>query len=129
MMRIFQNTFFRAFARKQKIADARLCEAVARAERGLVDADLGGGVIKQRIARPGAGKSGGFRSIILFQSGERAFFVYGFAKNQRENIDDRDLQAYKALAKQVLLLSDAQLQAALNEGTFIEVNCDEKTTK
>lgn len=123
-MRIFQNTNFRAFARKHKIAEAKLCEAVARAERGLVDADLGGGVIKQRIARPGAGKSGGFRSLILFQIGDRAFFAYGFAKNQRENIADRDLKAFKSLAKQVLFYSDGQLQAALDDGVFIEVICD-----
>ena len=101
-----------------------MCEVVARAERGLVDADLGGGVIKQRIARPGAGKSGGFRSLILFQIGDRAFFVYGFAKNQRENIDDRDLKAFKTLAKKVFFYTDGQLQTALNEGVFIEVICD-----
>ena len=79
-MRIFKNRPFARFARKSGLSDAGLLKAVRDAERGLVDADLGGGVIKQRIARPGGGKSGGFRTIVLFRSGARAFFVHGFAK-------------------------------------------------
>ena len=78
---------FVRFASRERIADEELCEAVRRAERGLIDADLGGGVIKQRLARAGQGKSGGFRSILLFRRGSKAFFVYGFARgcgfNQR----------------------------------------------
>ena len=79
-MRLFKNKPFSRFARKAKLSDTALREAVGRAERGLIDADLGGGVIKQRIAREGAGKSSGFRTIILFRAGERSFFVHGFAK-------------------------------------------------
>jgi hypothetical protein len=78
--------------------DASLCEAIRNADQGLVDADLGGGVIKQRIARSGGGKSGGFRTIILFRARSRAFFVHGFAKNDRDNIDDKELAAFKMLA-------------------------------
>ncbi len=74
-MRIFKNKSFARFARKARLADADLCKAVWNAEQGLIDADLGGGVLKQRIARPGGGKSGGFRTIILFRAGTRAFFV------------------------------------------------------
>lgn len=80
-MRIFKNAWFCRFARRKKIKDAVLIEAIARAERGLIDAELGGGIIKQRLARPGQGRSGGYRSIIIFQKGQRAFFVYGFAKS------------------------------------------------
>ena len=94
-MRIFANRWFARFADKQNIGDDDLREAVSRAERGLIDADLGGGVIKQRIARKGQGKSGGFRSVILFRQGERAFFVYAFAKSDRANIDQRELSTYK----------------------------------
>lgn len=79
-MRIFKNSWFTRFARKEKISDEVLREAVQRAENSQVDADLGGGVIKQRIARPGQGKSKGYRAIILLRRGEEAFFVYGFAK-------------------------------------------------
>ncbi len=69
-------------------------EAVANVERGLIDADLGGGVVRQRIARAGAGKSGGFRTIILFRAETRAFFVYGFAKSGQDNIWDDELAAF-----------------------------------
>ena len=81
-MRIFTNAWLERFARKQRLDDDALREAIQRAEQGLVDADLGGGVIKQRVARPGQGKSGGYRTIILYRQESRAFFVFGFAKSQ-----------------------------------------------
>ena len=83
-MRIFQNKAFIRFAKKAGIGDAVLCEAIRNAERGLIAADLGGGIIKQRIARPGQGKSGGFRTLIVFRAAARAFFVHGFAKNEKD---------------------------------------------
>src|SRR5580658_5139225 len=82
--RVFKTRWFQRFARKERIRDAVLLDAVARAEKGQLDADLGGGVIKQRIARPGQGKSGGYCTIIVFKQGQRAVFVYGFAKSERE---------------------------------------------
>lgn len=103
-MRIFRNKPFTRFARKVRITDAELCEAVANVERGLIDADLGGGVVKQRIARKGGGKSGGFRALILLRIGERAFFVHGFAKSDRDNIGDDELVALKKLAGELLEL-------------------------
>jgi hypothetical protein len=72
-VRVFKSRRFAKFARKERISDASLCKAVKYAEQGLVDVDYGGGVIKQRIARPNEGKSGGYRSIILFRRGLRAF--------------------------------------------------------
>lgn len=80
-MRIFKNAWFERFARKQKLEDAALRDAIQRAEQGLIDADLGGGVIKQRVARPGQGKSGGYRTIILYRQSHRAFFIYQNARN------------------------------------------------
>ena len=94
-VRVFKSKRFAKFARKERIADASLCKAVKDAELGLVDADYGGGVIKQRIARPNEGKSGGYRSIILFRRGERSFFVYGFAKNEQANIDQSDERDFR----------------------------------
>jgi hypothetical protein len=85
-MRVFKTGPFARFAKHEGIADQELCEAVRRAEKGSIDADLGGGVIKQRLARQGQGRSGGWRSIVLFRRGDRAFFVYGFAKSDRDNI-------------------------------------------
>ena len=85
-MRIFKSRWFHRFARTEGIADAALREAVVRAENGQIDAGLGGGVIKQRIARPGQGKSKGYRTIILYRRGAKAFFEYGFSKSERANI-------------------------------------------
>ena len=122
-MRIFKTKWFARFARQGSLTDLALCEAVARAERGLIDADLGGGVLKQRIARPDAGRSGGFRSLILFRLEERAFFVYGFAKNQRDNISADELREYRALANEMLAFDAAQLQVALDAEKLFEVEC------
>ena len=106
------------------MADAALCDAVLRAGRGQVDADLGGDVIKQRIARQGEGRSGGFRAIVLFRWDERAFFVHGFAKNDRENLRRDEFGAVRELAKELLGLDEPGLDAMLANGTISEVNCD-----
>jgi hypothetical protein len=123
-VRIFKSRWFHRFARKEGIADAALREAVARAERGQIDADLGGEVIKQRIARPGQGRSKGFRTVILFRRGARAFFVYGFAKSHRANIDDDEEKQFKEAAKHVLALTAKQLAELLNSGDFTEVKSE-----
>ena len=121
-MRIFTNRWFARFADKQNIGDDDLREAVSRAERGLIDADLGGGVIKQRIARKGQGKSGGFRSVVLFRQGERAFFVYAFAKSDRDNIDQSELSTYKTAAAVYLNYTDDELALFLKQGTLMEIS-------
>ncbi|MFQ5561470.1 MAG: type II toxin-antitoxin system RelE/ParE family toxin [Nitrospinota bacterium] len=116
-LRIFKNAWFKRFARRKKISDKTLKEAIARVEEGAVDADLGGNVLKQRIARPGQGKSGGYRTIIVFKQGDKAFFVYGFAKSERENIDKDEIAIFKKSAKALLALSDEQIQKLIeNEG-------------
>lgn len=121
-MKIFKNAWFERFARKQKLADDALLEAIRRAEQGLIDADLGGGVIKQRVARPGQGKSGGYRTIILYRQESRAFFVYGFAKSQQDNISDDEKAAFKQAAQHILSLSDETLVTMLEKGQFLEVD-------
>jgi len=123
-MRIFKSRWFQRFARKEGIADAVLRQAVARAEKGQIDADLGGGVIKQRIARPGQGKSKGYRTIVLFRRGARAFFVYGFSKSQRANIDNDEEGQFKEAAKLVLALTEMQLAERLKRGSFVEVKSE-----
>ena len=123
-MRIFKSRWFQRFARREGISDAVLREAVSRAEKGQIDADLGGGVIKQRIARPGQGRSKGYRTIILFRHRARAFFVYGFAKNQRANIDDDEEEQFKEAAKHVLALTDKQLAELLKRSDFMEVKSE-----
>lgn len=123
-MRIYKSKWFVRFARKEGIADAKLCEAIENAEKGLIDADYGDGLIKQRIARPGEGKSGGYRSIILFRKGERSFFLYGFAKSDQDNIDKSDEADFKDLAAVLLTASDEQLADLVASGKYQEVQCD-----
>lgn len=122
-MRVFKTKPFARFASREGIADEELCEAVAQAERGLIDADLGGGVIKQRLAREGQGKSGGFRTILLFRRGVKAFFLYGFAKSDRDNIRRDELKAFRKLAGEMLTLDDKALAAAMRNGTIMEIEC------
>ena len=118
---VFKTRWFQRFARKARITDALLLEAVTRAEKGQADASLGAGVIKQRIARSGQGKSGGYRTIILFRRGERAVFVYGFAKNERANITAEEEEQFKEAARHVLRLTEKQLAELVNQGDFVEV--------
>ena len=120
-MRIFKTRIFARFARKVVLTDTALSNAMMDAKRGLIDADLGGGVIKQRIARRGDGKSGGFWTIVLFRLQERAVFVYGFEKSARDNIQDDELQAFRRLARQMLSYDDTELAAAIKAGVLIEV--------
>lgn len=124
-MRVFKNGWFQKFARKEKISDAMLCEAVARAERGQIDADLGSGLIKQRLARPGAGKSGGFRTLVFFRTQQRAVFAFGFAKSDMANLDDADEAYLRKAAKLVLGFTDEQMDAEIAAARMLEVKCDE----
>jgi len=125
-VRIFRSKSFTRFARKAGLDDGTLSKAVENAERGLIDARLGGSVIKLRVARQGEGKSGGFRTIILYKAHALAFFVHGYAKKDRDNIEDRELAALKLLASQMLSYDDQDLAKAIESGTLIEVTRHEK---
>jgi hypothetical protein len=120
-VRIFKTKVFARFARKERISDAMLREAVQRAERGLVDADLSGGLIKQRVARPGAGRSGGFRVLMGFRPKVRTVFILGFAKSDQANISTRHEAGYRALALAALNADNAVLARALAAGELIEI--------
>jgi hypothetical protein len=120
-MRIFKNPWFARFASKEGIADQELKDLVNQLEVGQSDADLGGGVYKVRVARSGAGKSGGYRVIVFFRSGERTFFRYGFAKSVRDNINEKELRNHKRAAQYLLALSDEQLDALAKTGQYIEI--------
>ncbi len=125
-MRVFKSKDFAKFCRKEGITNRDLCKAVRQIEEGLVDADYGGGVVKQRIARAGQGKSGGHRSILLYVKAKRAFFVHGFSKNAQANISDKDVRYLKQLAKVTLSKSDAQLVTAIEHGIYEEIRYEEK---
>ena len=128
-MQTFKTKAFARFAAREGIDDDALCETVGRARRGLVDADLGGEVIKQRIARKGSGRSGGYRTIVLFRRGKLAFFVYGFAKSDRANLRRDELRAFRLLADEYLALDAAGLAAAQMIGVIIEVKCNDQTVQ
>ncbi|MGI4854311.1 MAG: type II toxin-antitoxin system RelE/ParE family toxin [Janthinobacterium lividum] len=118
---VYKGKAFMRFAKKARIADYDLWQAAQRANDGLVDADLGGGVIKQRIARAGEGKSGGSRSIILFKLNNRAVYVYGFEKKDAANIDRREVEAFRELAEVILGYSDVEIEQRVSDGALFKV--------
>jgi len=120
-VRIFKNTWFNRFAEKEGIADEELRNMVSQLEADQADANLGGGVYKIRIARPGEGKSGGYRAIVFFRSGERTFYQYAFPKSSRDNIDQGELRAFKADAKVNFALTDEQIMRRIRSRTLIEI--------
>lgn len=103
------------------LTDSVLCRAVEEMERGLIDADLGGGLIKKRVALPGRGKSGGARTLIATNKSDRWFFVFGFEKNEMENIEPAELNALKAYAPALIELSPSQLSRDIDHGSFQEI--------
>ena len=120
-MRVFKTKWLARFARGEKLDDASLAAAIGEIERGLVDADLGGGLIKKRVARAGAGKRGGYRMVIAYRSEERAVFLYGFAKSERDNIGPDELATLQDLAAGFLKADAAGMEKALRDGTLTEV--------
>lgn len=116
-MRVLLVRVFQRWRRKQRIVDA-----IERAERGLIDADIGGGLIKQRVARPGAGKSGGFRTIVAYRAGDRAVFLLGFAKNEQDNVGDDVLADLRKAAAAALRSSDAVIAVAIEDGELLEID-------
>jgi hypothetical protein len=125
-MRVFKTRGFARFGRQQSIEDPALAKAIRQAEAGLIDAELGGGLIKLRIARPGAGKRGGFRTLIAYQVGSRAVFLFGFAKNERENISQTQLDELKEFAAGFLRQSEAGFDDDVAEGRLQEVDYGEE---
>jgi hypothetical protein len=121
-LRVFKTKVFARFARKEDLADKTLAAAIVEIERGLIDADMGGGLIKQRVARTGEGKRGGFRMLIAYRNGSRAIFLFGFAKSDQASIrdeDERDLKDYGAM---LLALKDKDIELMIKNGELREVN-------
>ena len=123
-MIIYKTRWFNRWANKQGVDDLSLCVAVREMIAGLYDADLGGGLVKKRIARSGQGKRGGFRTLIATNKGDRWIFVYGFPKNERSNIDKDEEEALKKLAAYLLSLTAQALGKAQRDGELTEVDCD-----
>ena len=120
-MPIYKLKPFARFARSEAISDESLSEAAERAGRGLVDADLGGGLIKQRVARKGQGRSGGYRVMIAAQAGDFAVFLFGFAKSAQDNLDDRQVNVLRGIAASWLSADAATIKKAVEQGELVEV--------
>jgi hypothetical protein len=119
---IFKTKWFIRYARQEMIEDRSLSDAIERAEGGLIDADLGGGIIKQRVARAGKGRSGGYRMLIAYRFGNRAVFMYGIAKNERDNIDSNELATLREIGATWLEANAEQLELAITEGLLKEMH-------
>jgi hypothetical protein len=124
-MNIYKTKWFHRWAAKEGLTDAALSAAAVELEQGLADA-LGGYVYKKRIGLPGRGKRGGVRTLIAFRQGERAFFMYGYPKNERANISNDELKALRLLAKVLLGYNEQDLAKAVKVGELIEINDDGK---
>jgi hypothetical protein len=120
-MTVFKTRTFQRWAGKAGVTDTALLDAVAQMERGLIDADLGGNLYKQRVALPGQGKSGSTRTIIATRFGEVLFFLYGFEKNDRDNISTKELALYQRLAREFLDMTEGQIATALAGQVLTEV--------
>ena len=124
-MRILKNKYFSKWAKKEGIDDKSLIDTTGEMEPGLVNANLGGYVFKQRVAIKGRGKRGGARTVLAYKIGEKAFFIYGFAKNSRANISTKELKGLKLYAATLLGYSDRELDKAVKNGALIEVESNE----
>ena len=127
MRRVLKTRYFARWMRKTGLTDQMLCAAVIEMANGLIDADLGGGVVKKRVALPGHGKRGSTRTLVATNKGNRWFFVFGFEKNDRANISDDELEGLKELAAELLNRTPHQLDAAVEDGALQEI-CHDKQT-
>ncbi len=121
MRRSFKTRYFSRWMRKTGLTDSALCSAVAEMAEGLIDADLGGGIVKKRVGLAGRGKRGGARTLVATNKGTRWFFLYGFEKNDRANITDDELEALKEIAEQLLARTGKQLDEAVHDGSLQEI--------
>lgn len=125
-MRIFKTKEFAKEARRLRISDSSLRKAIDEIEAGNVDASLGGEVFKQRVARAGSGKSGGYRTIIVFRHAHRSVFIDVFAKNETESISVKALKSFKQAANLMLKFNQTTLTELLSKQIWIEIDRDEK---
>ena len=126
--RVLKTRTFARWAKREGLADGELSHAVSEMERGLVDARLGGGVLKKRIAKRGQGKRGGYRVILASNLGDRWVFMFGFAKNERDNIDDEELKLMKDLAAVFLAMNEQMLKRAITAGELVEIRHGKQET-
>jgi hypothetical protein len=125
MRRVFKTHHFARWLRKSELTDVALCQAVDEMVGGLVDADLGGDILKKRVALPGRGKRGGARTLVATRRASRWYFVFGFEKNEKSNVSPTELEALQVLATELLALTEQQLRKALADGALQEICHDD----
>jgi hypothetical protein len=121
MRRVFKTRHFGRWLRNSGLTDPALCHAVDEMVAGLIDADLGGGLVKKRVGLPGRGKRGGARTLVATNKGNRWFFVLGFEKNERANIGNEELEALQDLAADLLARTTSQLEESIADGALQEI--------
>jgi hypothetical protein len=124
-MQAFKTRAFAKWTNGEGLDDGALASAVAEMEQGLIDARLGGHVVKKRVALPGRGKRGGARTLVAFKENDKAFFIFGFAKNERANVSNDELNALKLLAKELLNYPAATIRKAVEAGELIEIEMND----
>ncbi|PKQ06582.1 MAG: hypothetical protein CVT72_06145 [Alphaproteobacteria bacterium HGW-Alphaproteobacteria-11] len=125
-IRVLKNKQFARWARSERLTDKKLCAAVHEIESGLVDARLGGFLIKKRVGKDQTGKSGGLRTIIAHRQGDRLVFLFGFAKSDRENIGAEEKSALHKLGDTYMAKTNSQITKLVKDGVLLEVPCDGK---
>jgi hypothetical protein len=113
--------------RKTDLTDQVLSKAVAEMEQGLIDAELGGGVVKKRVPLPGQGKRGSVRTLVATRKRDRWFFVYGFEKNERSNISHEELEGLQEIAQQLLARTSSELEEAVRDGSLLEIGHEQRS--
>ena len=126
MRRVLKIRHFSRWMRKTELTDQTLCNAVSEMAQGLIDGDLGGGVVKKRVGLAGRGKRGGARTLVATNKGDKWFFVFGFEKNDRATIADDELEALQEVAAELLARTGQELDAAIEDGSLQEICHDRK---
>ena len=121
MGRVFKTRHFSRWMGKTELTDSSLCAAVLEMTKGLIDADLGGGVVKKRMGLAGRGKRGGARTLLATNKGNRWFFLFGFEKNDRANISAEEKEALQSIAQDLLARTGKELDAQVEDGTLQEI--------
>ncbi|MDL2410876.1 type II toxin-antitoxin system RelE/ParE family toxin [Rhizobium calliandrae] len=128
-MRVLKDLEFEDWAGEYNVTDAMLCDAAKEIEAGLVDARLGGFLLKKRVAAPGRGKRGSYRTIVGHRQGDRLIFVHGFAKNETDNITKKEKEALRKLCDVYMLADDKKLAEMIEMKQILEIQCHEQNSQ
>jgi len=124
-MKRLSTKWFKKWSKKVKLTNDDLLVAISDLEDGLSTTDLGSHLFKVRVKREHSGKSSGFRTIIVYQEGEKAIFLYGFGKNEKENIEKAELQYFKKLGNDLLALDSEELEESIEQKILFDLEGEE----